>query len=182
MWRVSLVPVLCGKPAFSGDISFTRLAARHDGGKGQKAIQASPCGPGRILGEGLPMRTGSRDATLAPRANSELLSCQEATIQRCGRGSEQQGQPTMPTPSVPSMSRNRLVSCTRQTAVRCSYSRRTALVRSFLAPRCLRKANILSSDASIWARPIRMRRTRRCGYAASASLSRPRTGRNGAAP
>src|SRR5215813_9374244 len=33
-----------------------------------------------------------QDATLAPRADPELLPCQETAVQRCGRGPQQQGQ------------------------------------------------------------------------------------------
>src|SRR5271166_2616314 len=56
-----------------------------------------------------------QDATLAPRADPELLPRQEAAVQRRGGGSEQQGQTDhakiLRFPHLP-RHRNRLVSCT----------------------------------------------------------------------
>ena len=66
-----------------------------------------------------PMKKIAQDATLAPCADPELLPRQEAALQRCGRGSQQQGQTDhakiLRLPYLP-RHRNRIVSCTWQTA------------------------------------------------------------------
>jgi hypothetical protein len=60
-----------------------------------------------------------QDTTLASRADPELLPRQEAAIQRCGRGPQQQGQTDhakiLRLPNLPRHG-NRTVSCTWQTA------------------------------------------------------------------
>src|SRR4029077_8548228 len=60
-----------------------------------------------------------QDATLAPGADPELFPRQEAVLQRCGRGSQQQGQTDhakiLRLPNLP-RHRTRAVPCTWQTA------------------------------------------------------------------